>query len=71
MCEKNIAKELLDFTKKIASTNKDSPVNENEALELIECKAVTVMDAVCEANRVYMKAGMKLGASLIFQLLEK
>lgn len=70
-CEKNVAREMLTYTRKIAPSNQDDSISEDEAITLIEEKAVNVMDEVCMANRIYLKMGMKLGAGLLFQLLEK
>lgn len=70
-CEKNVNRELLNYTHRITGAGQDNPVNEDEAANLIEEKAGSVMDALCEVSRVYLKIGMKLGAGLIFQLLKK
>lgn len=71
MCEKNITRELLNYTRNIAPSSQDNSISEDEAITLIEEKAVAVMDEVCETNRVYLKMGMKICAGLFFQLLEK
>lgn len=70
MCEKKVAKELLEYTGKIArkSTESGSAGRESET-EWMENESGELMDTVCEANRVYLKMGMRLGAELVLQLL--
>ena len=71
ICEKNVTSALLDYTRKITAAKQDDPISEDKAMTILEEKSGNVIDEVCAANRVYLKIGMKLGASLIFQLLGK
>lgn len=69
-CEKKVAKELLEYTGKIAWKSAEGrPAGREMETEWMENEAGALMDAVCEAHRVYLKMGMKLGAGLVFQLL--
>lgn len=65
MCEKKVANELLEYTGKIAM---ESGTAGREAAWM-ENEAGTLMDTVCEAHRIYLKMGIKLGAGLVLQLL--
>lgn len=67
-CEKKIAKMLLDYTGKIARKGAEEKVVGGEEAWM-EDEAGVLMDAVCEACRIYFKKGMKLGAGLAFQLM--
>lgn len=66
-CEKKVAKELLEYTGKIARKAEGRAAGGEEAW--MEDEAGVLMDAVCEACRIYFKKGMKLGAGLAFQLM--
>lgn len=51
------------------SVNQDEAIDEEEAITIIEEKASGLLDTLCECNRDFLRVGMKIGASLIFQLL--
>lgn len=70
-CEKKIFKELLEYTNRISPPDQGCQSSEEEELEIVICGATHVIDAICQANKEYMKVGMKIGAGLIFQLLGK
>lgn len=42
---------------------------EEEAETFLEENADSLLDSICDSNRIYMKTGLKLGAKLVFQLL--
>ena len=67
-CEKKVAKELLEYTGKIARKGAEEKAAGGEETWM-EDEAGVLMDAVCEAHRIYLKMGMRLGAGLVLQLL--
>ena len=44
-------------------------VNKDGTSSFVEDSAGKLMDSACESNRGFMKAGMKLGAGFVFQLM--
>lgn len=70
MCEKKVTREVLAYTDKIARKGAEGKEEGGEEKDTwMEDEAGALMDAVCGANRVYFKMGMKLGAGLVSQLL--
>lgn len=62
-CDKQFIKELEKFVSAI--TNK----SDAEVSTIVENKACSVMDSVCDANRIYFRNGMKVGLFLFLQMV--
>ncbi len=69
ICEKNVAKELLNYTVSVSKAIMGRKISEEEAMTITEDKASSVLDVICECNRTFFKRGMQFSASLLFQLL--
>lgn len=67
-CEKKIAAEVHKYTNRIRLASTEKPPDGEEAENFVEENADSLLDSICDSNRVYMKIGMKLGAKLVFQL---
>ncbi len=68
-CEKKVTEEIRNYTDRIRVASAEKPFSGEEAVMFTEENADSLLDSVCDSNRVYMKKGMKLGAKLVFQLL--
>lgn len=62
-CEKTVINEIKSFTGK--ATQKCG----EELREIVESKDGELLDSICEANRIYFRNGMAVGAMLLLQLL--
>ena len=68
-CEKEVKDGLLGYTRKIRQAVAEGSVDREEEETFVEENAGELLDNIYGSNRIYMKMGMKLGASMVFQLL--
>ena len=66
--EKNIEKEIEDYTKIIAQQL--LPAHDADVMPAVESHAEKLLDSICESNTAYYKTGVKTGALLLMQLLD-
>lgn len=66
---KRVILKIEDYTRKAVQTGQEKPLNDAEITSFIENQIGGLLDSIGEANHAYFKNGMKLGASLLLQLL--
>lgn len=64
-CEKDIRVKLNDYTGKAISEH------DKDIMQIAESYANDLLNSVCAANHKYFEIGMKVGASLLLQLLNE
>lgn len=69
-CDKRITAEVQNYTRKVMEASVGKRLTEEGIVSFVEEEATGLMECVCEANRNYLKKGMKLGAGLVLQVME-
>ncbi len=62
-CEKDIMVKLQDYTRLAIRQN------DKDITRITDSYTDNLLDSICAANHKYFEMGMKIGASLLFQLL--
>ena len=71
-CEKKVVLEIHRYTDRIRLAGAEKLEGGEEALlkkEHAEGLWDLLLDSVCDANRIYMKKGVQVGAKIVFELL--
>lgn len=68
-CGKKVNKAAESYTRKAVLAASEKPLNDAEMVSFVENEIGTLLDCIDDANHIYFKNGMKLGASLLLQLL--
>lgn len=66
---KKVIWKIEDYTRKAIQVGQEKQLDDVEITSFIENQIGELLDSIGEANHVYFKNGMKLGASLLLQLL--
>lgn len=66
---KKVIRKIEDYTKMAVQAGQEKQLDDVEITSFIENNIGGLLDSIGEANHVYFKNGMKLGASLLLQLL--
>lgn len=68
-CGKKVTGMAESYARKAILAGSEKPLNDAEIVSFVENEIGTLLDCIDDANHIYFKNGMKLGASLILQLL--
>lgn len=68
-CGKKVTDGAEAYARKVIQITKVKPINDAQTALFIDNEIGALLDCIDDSNRVYFKNGMKLGASLILQLL--
>lgn len=68
-CGKKVNRTAESYARKAILAASEKSLNDAEMVSFVENEIGALLDCIDDANHIYFKNGMKLGASLILQLL--
>ncbi len=68
-CEKKVSECAEVYARKVVQITINKPLDNAQTASFIENEIGVLLDCIDDANHIYFKNGMKLGASLLLQLL--
>lgn len=68
-CGKKVNRAAESYARKAVLAASEKPLNDAERVSFVENEIGALLDCIDDANHIYFKNGMKLGALLLLQLL--
>lgn len=68
-CGKKVNRAAESYARKAVLAASEKQLNNAEMVSFVENEIGALLDCIDDANHIYFKNGMKLGASLLLQLL--